>query len=284
MQKDVRKSSFVRPSGPAISHQRIGAVSYLNTRPLLEGMDDQPQLDVTRAVPSDLREMLAGNQVDAALLPAIDLQRAESDLTVLPAGCIGCAGSVLTVRIFSQIRPHKIETLWVDIDSHTSVALAQVIWHYQFKRRLRIIPFSPGGCDIAEDAQAVLMIGDKVVTQPPIGFDFQFDLGRLWFEMTGLPFVFAVWAAAEGSDHEELYRVLRTARREGQANLDEIARKYAPLHHWPHDIAQKYLGQCLNFDFTDAHREGMEEFFSMAAEIGVIPQLRKVQYYTPEEQ
>jgi chorismate dehydratase len=284
MQDDMRKTSFVRPYGPATGHQRIGAVSYLNTRPLLEGMDDQPQLEVTRAVPSDLREMLTGDQVDAALLPAIDLQRSNGDLTVLPAGCIGCAGSVLTVRIFSQVRPHKIETLWVDLDSHTSVALAQVIWHYQFKRRLNIIPFSPGACDIAEDAQAVLMIGDKVVTQPPIGFDFQFDLGRLWFEMTGLPFVFAVWAANEGADHEELYQVLSAARRSGQGNLDEIARKYAPMHNWPQDIAQKYLGQCLNFDFTPAHREGMEEFFAMAADIGVIPQLRKVQYYTPEIQ
>jgi predicted solute-binding protein len=56
------------------------------------------------------------------------------------------------------------------------------------------------------------------------------------------------------------------------------------MHNWPQDIAQKYLGQCLNFDFTPAHREGMEEFFAMAADIGVIPQLRKVQYYTPEIQ
>ncbi len=284
MQDDVRKSSSVRPSGPATGHQRIGAVSYLNTRPLLEGMDAQPRLDVKRAVPSDLRAMLAGDQVDAALLPSIDLQRCEGGLTVLPAGCIGCAGSVLTVRIFSQVRPHKIETLWVDIDSHTSVALAQVIWHYQFKRRLKVIPFATGAWDVAEDAQAVLIIGDKVVTQPPIGFDYQYDLGRLWFEMTSLPFVFAVWAAGENADHEELYRVLSDARKSGQANIDEIARKYAPIHNWPRDIARNYLGQCLNFDFTAAHREGMEEFFQLAADIGVIPQLRKVRYYNPDGQ
>ena len=108
--------------------------------------------------------------------------------------------------------------------------------------------------------------------------------GRSWFAATEHFRLTGDGAANEGADHEELYRVLSAARKSGQANIDEIARKYAPIHNWPQDIAQIYLGQNLNFDFTDAHREGMEEFFSMAADIGVIPQLRKVQYYTPEAQ
>lgn len=280
MKKDGWKSS-VRPTVRAVSHHRIGAVSFLNTLPLVEGLDAQPQLEVTRAVPSDMRQLLSDQQVEAALLPSIDLQRFAGELTVLPAGCIACAGSVLTVRVFSQVRPHKVETLWVDSDSHTSVALAQVIWHYQFNRRLRVIPFTPGQWDVAEDAQAVMLIGDKVVAQPPIGFDYQYDLGRLWFEMTGLPFVFAVWAATEGGNFAELYHVLAEARQQGQRNVAEIARKYAPLYNWPEDLAQRYLGEYLHFDFTDAHREGMEEFFSLAAAIDLLPSLKKVRYYKP---
>ena len=114
----------------------------------------------------------------------------------------------------------------MDVESHTSVALAQVLWHYQFNRRLRIVPFTPGRWDVAEDAQAVLLIGDKVVTDSPIGFNFQFDLGRLWFEMTGLPFVFAVWTAAEGSDCEAICRVLA----EAPARPAEHRRDCAAMH------------------------------------------------------
>lgn len=281
MEKHAWKSPYVtRAAGLGrLSHHRVGAVSYFNARPLLEGLDHVPEFDVTGAVPSELRELLASGEVEAALLPVIDIQRFDGDLVVLPAGCISSAGTTLTVRIFSQVHPSQIHTLWVDSDSHTSVALAQVLWHFMFKRRLRVIPFTPGEWAAAEDAQAVLCIGDKVVNNPPIGFDFQFDLGRLWFEMTGLPFTFAIWAARPWADCEELYRILSAARRDGQDNLYEIARKYAPQYNWPEDLAVRYLTKHLQFEFTDAHREGLEEFFALAEEAGVIEEARAVQIH-----
>lgn len=279
--KKMWKSPYVSGlSGSRLTqHHRIAALPYFNSRPLIAGLDDVPEIDLCKAAPCDTREMLASGQIDAAILPTIDLQRSSSPLTVLPAGCIASAGTVLTVRIFSQVRPVRIHTLWVDNESHTSVALAQVLWYQLFKRRLHVIPFSPDRWDIAEDAQAVLMIGDKVVTSPPIGYDFQFDLGRMWFEMTGLPFVFAVWAAGQHTDHDELFQVLSAARRDGQDNLDEIARRCAPLHGWPEDLAHRYYNSNLQFDFTDAHREGMEEFFELASEIGIIPANRRIHYH-----
>ena len=88
MKKDAAKSRFVSRQDRVTSQHKIGAVSFLNTRPLLEGLDDLPQVEITRAVPSDLRDMLWTRQVEAALLPAIDLQRFGADLTVVPAGCI----------------------------------------------------------------------------------------------------------------------------------------------------------------------------------------------------
>jgi chorismate dehydratase len=262
-----------------LGEHNIAAVSYLNTRPLLEGLENIPQVHVTRRVPSEMRDALASQAVEAALLPVIDLQRCEDELTVVPAGCISSAGTILTVRIFSQVPPQQIQTLWVDSDSHTSVALAQVLWHFQFRRRLRVIPFTAGRWDVAEDAQAVLMIGDKVVAHPPIGFNYQYDLGRMWWEMTGLPFTFATWVGSDGANLDELYRVLSAARRDGQENLEEIALRYADSIGWPQDLAVRYLTSYLQFEFTQAHREGMEEFFEMAAEAGIIPELRKVRFY-----
>lgn len=278
--KKVWKSPFVtRMNFTPVEDHYVAAVSYLNTRPLVEGLDAIPQMHLTRTVPSEMRGMLDNDQAEAALLPVIDLQRIDQNMVVVPAGCISCVGSVLTVRIFSQLPAEKIDTLWVDTDSHTSVALAQVLWHNLYRKRLRIIPFTPGKWDMAEDAQAVLVIGDKVVSSAPIGFDYQFDLGRLWWEMTGLPFTFAVWAAKEGSNLAELYRILSAARRDGQENLYEIAVRAAVEHDWPEDLAIRYLTKNLHFEFTEAHREGMEEFFDMAAEIGIIPQARNISYY-----
>lgn len=278
--KDGWKSPFAAQfDRAAVSNLKIAAVSFFNSRPLLEGLDNLPQVEIARMVPSQCLETLEMGLAQAAILPAIDLQRSRAPLTVLPAGCISSSGTVLTVRIFSQVRPAEIDTLWTDTDSHCSVALAQVLWYYQFKRRLRIIPFSPGRWEAPETAQAVMLIGDKVVTRSPIGYNFQFDLGRMWFEMTGLPFVFAVWAANEDAPHAELNRLLACARRDGQDNLYDIARKYAPLYDWPMDLAHRYLTTNLCYDFTDAHREGLDEFFALAADMGLINPLRKVRYF-----
>jgi len=257
---------------------RVAAVSYFNAKPLLAGLDDVPEIELLPAVPSRMLPLLADGQADAALLPVIDLQRSASPLTVLPAGCISAAGTVLTVRVFSQVKPARIHTLLADTDSHTSVALAQVLWYMQFKRRLRIVPFTAGTRDPAEDAQAVLVIGDKVVNNPPIGFDFQFDLGRMWFELTGLPFTFAVWAASERAHASELYRVLSAARRDGTEHLHELAHVYGPQYGWPMDLAERYYTRCLRYDFTEAHREGMDEFFHLAAEVGVIDEVKPMKF------
>ena len=91
MKKPGWKTS-VAARGPVAVRHRIGAVSYLNTLPLLEGLEDLPEVDLTRTVPADLREMLVAGQVETAHLPAIDLQRYEGRAMVVPAGCVSCAG------------------------------------------------------------------------------------------------------------------------------------------------------------------------------------------------
>ena len=265
-----------------LHRHRVAAVSFFNAKPLLAGLDDVPEIELLPDVPSRMLGLLDDGQADAALLPVIDLQRATRPLTVIPAGCIAAAGVVLTVRVFSHVRPERIQTLLADTDSHTSVALAQVLWWMRFKRRLRIAPLPVAARDVAADAQAVLMIGDKVVARPPIGFDFQFDLGQMWFEMTGLPFTFAVWAAAETAHANELHRVLSAARRDGTDHLHELAHTFAPQYNWPLDLAERYYTRCLQFDFTPAHREGLAEFFHYAAEVGVIGEVRPVLIFSRE--
>ena len=256
----------------------IAAAGYLNARPLIEGLDNTPRVQVLRDVPSRLRAKLAGGQAEVALLPSIDLQTIPSGLTVLRAGCVASMGTTLTVRIFSQVPPSEISVLWADTDSHTSVALARVLWAQMYNRRLRIIPHDPEQGHPPDDAEAVLLIGDKVVTDPPIGRNYQIDLGAKWFEMTGLPFVFAIWAAPRSADTRVMSLLLDEARRLGQQRLTEIALEHGPVYGWPTDMAVRYLTECLQFEFTDACREGMEEFFDRAGDCGVLDRVHPLEY------
>jgi len=258
--------------------RRIAVVPYLNSRPLICGLDERADVTLIRAVPSRLLSKLAGSEAEAALLSAIDLQRSGRPPRVIPAGCIASAGVTLTVRIFSQVPAKDISVLWADSDSHTSVVLARVLWAGSFNRQLHVIPFDAARASLPEDAEAVLLIGDKVVTDPPMGYDYQIDLGAMWYEMTGLPFVFAVWSAPAPADYQSLHELLSEARRKGQQQLEAIAQEYAPSYGWPVDLARRYLTEHLQFEFTDAHRDGMEEFFDRARECGVLRSVRALEY------
>lgn len=101
---------------------RLGVVSFLNARPLIEGLDQAPGVQCVFDVPAALPGRLEHREVDAALIPIIDVLRGGGRYHVLSDACIGCDGETMTVRVFSQVPPNRIDALWVDPDSHTSVA------------------------------------------------------------------------------------------------------------------------------------------------------------------
>src|SRR6266478_2379165 len=110
---------------------RIGSVSYLNAKPLIYGLENEPDLSLILDVPSKLLPGLRDKRFDIALLPVIDYQRLDG-LKIVPSGGIGCDGPTLTVRIFSRVPIERIRTLACDTDSHTSVALARIILAEEF--------------------------------------------------------------------------------------------------------------------------------------------------------
>ncbi len=269
-----------RTRAPLQRRLRVAAQPHLFAQPLIDGLRGSPEVNLTIISPPSLADMLLCCELDAALLPVVGLQEV-SGLTVVPAGCVSCSGKTLVTRIFSRVRPEQLSTLWVDHDSRTSTVLAQVLWSHCFNTRLDILPIDTELQEAPDDAEGVLMVGDKVVTAPPLGFDWQIDLGSMWFEMTGLPFVFCVWAASDPDDCGNLYRILQGARLRGTRDLEAAARKHATANGWPADLAQQYLTKHLQFDFTDAQREGMEEFFHLAAECGAMDDVQPVRYYKP---
>ncbi len=250
---------------------RIGSVSFLNAKPLIWGLEDD-RIELHLDVPAKLLDGLQAGRFDVALLPVIDYQRMEG-LRLIPSGGIGSNGETLTVRIFSRVPIKQISTLACDTDSHTSVALARVL----FAEKLGFIPtFVDLDHPAAPQAEARLLIGDKVVCEEPVGFEHQLDLGVAWKQVTGLPFVFAAWMAAPGAMLEDLPQRLTVAKREGLAHVEEIIQRHGVSRGWPTDIARTYLTRYMQYDIGPRQLEAIRLFHRLAARHGIISQCREL--------
>ncbi len=256
---------------------RLGVVSFLNSRPLIEGLDrDSAGVEIVFDVPSALPGMLDRDAVDASLVPVIDFVHSGRSWSILSDACIGCDGETLTVRVFARVPPEEIHTLHVDGDSHTSVVLASLIWREMYGRQLRVTPYNPS-VD-REQCDAVLLIGDKVINNRPIDLDIQVDLGGAWKSLTGLPFVFAVWAAKRERELGDLAQMLAGARDLGLANLDHIAEDVAPGMGWPVELARRYLTRRLVFKLDRRQREGLSLFLELANKNGLVAHAPELVY------
>jgi chorismate dehydratase len=255
---------------------RIGSVSFLNAKPLIDGLGSAPGVALSLAVPSALIGGLRRGELVVALLPVIDYQRMDG-LCVVPSGGIGCDGETLTVRIFSKVPVEEIRTLACDTDSHTSIALARVIFAERYGTRPTFVDWTR---EEHQPCDARLLIGDKVVCEEPAGFEHQLDLGSAWRALTGLPFVFAVWTARQGVDLGELPRLLEEAKRRGLANVSEIINRYALPRGWPAGLALQYLSVYLKFDVGERELRAISLFHEMAAKHAVIEgSVRPVELY-----
>jgi chorismate dehydratase len=248
---------------------RLGSVSYLNAKPLIYGLDEADDLRLLLDVPSRLIDGLRDRRFDVALLPVIDYQRLAG-LKVLCAGGIGCDGPTLTVRIFSRVPIAQIKMLACDTDSHTSVALARVILAESFGVRPEFVDLNHDDSDAGGQAEARLLIGDKVVCDEPVGFAHQLDLGEAWKNLTGLPFVFAAWMARQGIDLGDLPQRLETAKRQGMAHIEEIVARHAIPRGWPATLAFQYLTANLKYDIGPRQLEAIRQFHQLAAKHGII--------------
>lgn len=272
---EMKSSPAISESPAARKLLRVGSVSFLNAKPLIHGLEKADDLDLSLAVPSRLLQGLKSGALDVALLPVIDYQRMEG-LCIVPSGGIGCDGETLTVRIFSKCPVTEIKTLACDTDSHTSVALARVIFAERYGTRPTFVDWTR---EEQQPCDAKLLIGDKVVCEEPPGFEHQIDLGSAWRELTGLPFVFAVWTARKGIDLGDLPERLESAKREGLANVRKIVKRHAIARGWPAGLALQYLTVYLQFDVGERQLEAIKRFHELAAKYGMVDGVRALELY-----
>lgn len=263
----------------ASARARIGAVSYLNTLPLVAGLESTEDLDVRLAAPSRLAAMLHDGLVDVALAPVIESQRSPSPVALLPVGMIGSSGETLTVRLFSRRPISETRRVYADVESRTSVALTRIILNDQFGIDAEIIEFDARKGvartgDKIEAPETMLLIGDKVVRAGPDAeaYPHQLDLGQAWRDLTGLPFVYAIWMCIEDRLDEPAVRLACAAldhqRRHNQTRLDWLVTQHAGEHGWPSDLAREYLGHHLRYGVSNDDRTAIDAFLDAAHRVG----------------
>ena len=256
----------------ATAVDRVGAVQYLNTRPLVHGLATAG-LEVEYDLPSRLADRLASGHLDVALIPSIEFFRGVGYRLVSDA-CIGCRGPVMSVKLFFRTRPDRVEHLAVDEGSRTSVALARLL----LAERCGVAP-EVEVLRLEDDisttvADAVLLIGDRAIGSQTGNFQEVWDLGDEWCRWTGLPFVFAVWAARSDVPAETLRRVeplLAAARDSGKANLAAIAAVEAKPHRLTVPQCLGYLRDNLHYDLGLRERAALALFYDRASALSLAP-------------
>ena len=250
---------------------RIGAVGYLNARPLTWALDRYPdRWQMRYDVPSVCARLLHEGAVDLGLIPSIEYLRSP-DYRFVPGVGIGARGPVASVALYSRLPLAEIRSIALDTSSRTSVTLIRVLCRYHFKIEPEFVPHGPDLAAMTDAHGAGLLIGDPAfdVDHEAMGLS-KFDLGEEWLRMTGLPFVFAAWMARPGVALRDLPARLEAAKREGLTHVDEIVRRHAVPRGWPPAQARRYLTEYLKFDIGPRQVEAMRLFHRLAAEHGVI--------------
>jgi chorismate dehydratase len=273
---------------------RLGAVGYLNARPLAFGLDRSPRFTLRYDLPSDCARLLHAGEIDLGLIPSIEYLRGDS-YRIVPDLAIASRGPVASVALFSTRPMPDVRSIVMDTSSRTSVALVRVLCARLFKIDPAIETHSPDLSVMLERGDAALIIGDKALVwapetvrlKPDTTYDRdaerqiqKIDLGEAWTSMTGLPFVWAFWAGRAGVLTPGDVAALQAARDAGVSHSDAVAREYfrdAPEHH---DLGARYLRDNIKYYLGADERAGLELFYRYAGEIGVAPGDQALRFFS----
>ena len=258
---------------------RLGVVSYLNVQPLIAHLSSRVDgIEICAEVPSRIAQMLARGAVDVAIVPTFALLT-HPEWSVVPGVGIAGEGEVGSVAILSASPREEIERIYLDPASMTSSALVQVLFRRHWRQDVEFVRRSKVRMG-PEAGTGYLVIGDQALRLRG-QFRHRIDLGAAWHELTGMPFVFALWGVREGTDLQGVDAALVRAAAEGLAEAQAIAREEAPRLGILEADAKRYLTQALVYDFGPEERAGLEVFRGLAMQHGLLPETGDLVPYRP---
>ena len=273
----------------SVPRLRISAISFLNTAPLMWDFEHierarelSKEFEISYTVPSLCAEALRKGEADIGIIPAITYQTIP-DLVIIPDIAIASAGAVRSILLVSKKPLPEVRTVAVDTSSRTSVALLEIIFRKGWiggSSVPKFVPQAPELDRMLKSCDAALLIGDPALTIDRNRYQV-IDLAEVWSARTGKPFVFAFWAvrkrALEGQDAAEIARIFQQSRDHGLQNIDAIAKDWAPRVGISERDVKTYLTESISYSLSSETVAGLELFFELAAEFGIIPAVKPLQ-------
>jgi chorismate dehydratase len=258
---------------PVLATQlRVGIVHYLNSWPLawsfLSGQAP-PELAPVYLPPSRVADGLAAGELEVGLVPSVELQRIPG-LAVVPGLCIASQHEVRSVLLVSRVPPERIRRVALDESSRTSAVLVRLLLAERHGVRPETVPFRPDLEAMLADADAALLIGDPALRVPRGRFHVV-DLAAEWRALTGLPFVFAVWAVAAGVEGRGLVRSLAASLAAGERDMPRLVALAAAETGLEEAEVRTYLTEHLSYHLGTAERTSLDELFRRAHALGLLP-------------
>lgn len=256
-----------------MAHLRIGAVSFLNTKPLIGNLTRLlPDAELVLAVPSRLALDLEAGRLDVALIPSIEYFR-SGRYTILPGVSIASFGPVMSVKLCSRRPFAEIDRVAMDVGSRTSVCLCRLLLQHLFDVTPAEEPLPMHRNLGSLETDAMLVIGDRAMRIPAGAYPYTLDLGYEWSRWTGLPFVWAFWAVAEGVTIPfSAARAFFMAKELGRPAIPAIAAEEAARLKLDVAQCQYYLQQAIRHDLGVEELAGLERFRQLAVAAGMAPE------------
>jgi chorismate dehydratase len=240
---------------------KVAAVSYLNTKPFLFGIKNSPvinEIQLSEQHPSLIAKQVLNYEIDLGLVPVSIIPQLKESHIVSDFG-ISCNGEVSSVVICSQMPLEDSEKLFMDYQSRTSVALAQLLLKNFWKADIQIVQASPGYEKQIMGKYAGLFIGDRALKLKE-RYDYCYDLGDAWKQFTGMPFVFACWVANKNLG-EDFINSFNTALKFGITHINEVVEEQQPL--FPGINVREYLSEKIQFVLDEEKKHALNYFLQL---------------------
>ena len=246
---------------------RLGRISYVNMAPVFYRVD--AEVEEVQGVPTDLNRKLLDGELDTAPISSIEYARNADRLRLLPRLCVASEGAVDSIQLVSRKPLEQVRVVAVTPESATSVALTKVLLP-----EAEQVP-------LGEEADAKLLIGDAALKSAFEDPTPHYDLGRLWLERTGLPMVFAVWAAPEPTHPQlpELEDALVASVRQARAEPERLAYESSERYGYPAGFLARYF-EKLRYRFGPRERAGLYTFLEMARDVGELDEVPELRFVT----
>jgi chorismate dehydratase len=258
---------------------RLGAVAYLNARPLVHGLDGDPRFQIRYDVPSRCAQLLEGGGLDVGMIPSIEYVNGRGAYRIVPELAIASRGPVASVALFTAKPIAAVTSIVMDTSSRTSVALVRVLCQRLFAIQPRLKAAAPDLPAMLDEADAALLIGDNALLWNGDAGIEKIDLGEAWTGLTGLPFVWAVWTGRAGALTPDHVKALQASRDLGVRDIDRIARDYFVDRPQFQSLGARYLRDNIKYYLGEAERDGLELFYRYSREAGVVSDATSLRFY-----